>query len=195
MAKESIPASILTPTLDAGAVRMWTRVKWLSEADIYDRLTRLYNARHLAIAFHMEHSRAKRFARPLSVVLIDIDDLEGINRRLDRTGGTRALIEIADIVRTRPRDYDLVFRLDDDDFLILLPETDRAGATRVAGDLVAAVAGTAIAGQTPGAITVTGGFAQVRADDKTEGLRSVLERAQAGQAQARADGGNKTFEF
>ena len=44
-------------------------------------------------------------------------------------------------------------------------------------------------------ITVTGGFAQVRADDKTEGLRSVLERAQAGQAQARADGGNKIFEF
>ena len=50
MARDRVPESILTPTLDVGAVRVWTRVKWLSEADIYDRLTRLYNARHLAIA-------------------------------------------------------------------------------------------------------------------------------------------------
>ena len=195
MASARIPKSILASTLDAGSARVWSRVKWLSEADIYDRLTRLYNARHLAIAFHMELSRARRFSRALSVVVIDIDEFTAINRRLGRAGGTRTLIDIAEIVRGRPRDYDLLFRLDNDDFLILLPETAGAGASRVAEDLIDAVAASTIAGEPVGAITASGGYAQVRVEDQGEGLRSVLERAHAGQARAADEGGNRVFEF
>lgn len=195
MARESGPASLFASTLSAEPVNMWGRIKALNEEDVYDRLTGLYNPRHLAITFHMELSRARRFARTLSVALFDIDRLKSINTAQGRERGNRVLAEVGRMIGERPREYDLAFRLNEDAFLLVLPETARDGARRVTEDLVAAIGDQSFGGLPAGTVTVSGGCGEVRVADKTEGLHPLLERAQVGQVQALSEGGNRVFEF
>lgn len=195
MANPKVPASILAASLDTAHVEVWNRVKALSEREIYDPLTRLYNARHLAITFHMEHSRARRFGRQLSVILLDIDQLGDIRDTAGDDVAKRVFVDVARFVAERPRDYDLVFRLDKDGFLILLPETGSDGVRHVAEDLVESVVAESFAGLEPGVVTISAGYTEVRTDDKMEGLDPVMERVHGARTQAHTTGGNAAVEF
>lgn len=195
MARETMPGSLFASTLSAEPVQIWSRIKALKDEDIYDRLTGLYNVRHLAIAFHMELSRARRFDRKLSLALFDIDRLKSINNAHGRDKGDQVLADVGTIIAQRPREYDLAFRLTADEFLLVLPETGKDGCHALVEGIVAAVANESMAGLPIGTVTISGGYGEVHAADKSEGLQTAMERAHIGQVRTVSKGGNRVYQF
>lgn len=103
------------------------------EQSIRDGLTGAYNHRYFQEALQKEIGRAERRARPLSVLMLDIDDFKGINDRYGHPVGDailqRIVVEIASEVRA---DMDLVARYGGEEFAVILPETPTSEAAEVA---------------------------------------------------------------
>jgi len=104
----------------------------LVEASRIEPKTGLFNVRHLTGALEQELRRAERFGRPLSLLMIDVDHLRRINNSLGHVAGDQALRLVSMSLRSLTRDYDVAARFGGDEFCVLLPETDAAGALRVA---------------------------------------------------------------
>jgi len=97
-----------------------------------DALTGLPDSRAFQVRFGEEIARAQRHRVPVSVIVLDLDRIAGLNERYGRAAGDGALAETALVLKLVLRETDLVARLDGDAFGILLPETDRASALRCA---------------------------------------------------------------
>jgi diguanylate cyclase (GGDEF)-like protein len=104
----------------------------LVEATRIEPKTGLYNVRHLKAAVAQELGRAARFDRPVALLMIDVDHLRDINTARGHLAGDRALASVASALRDSTREYDVAARFGGDEFCVLLPETDMAGAMTVA---------------------------------------------------------------
>jgi diguanylate cyclase (GGDEF)-like protein len=87
-----------------------------------DQLTGLYNRRSGEQRLAQEMSRAVRHNRPLTLLLIDLDDLKAINDRLGHGAGDLLLKGFAERLQKAIRGSDLAVRLGGDEFMVLLPE-------------------------------------------------------------------------
>jgi len=87
-----------------------------------DQLTGLYNRRSGEQRLAEEISRAVRHARPLTVLLIDIDGLKQINDRLGHAAGDLMLKTFSERLQRAIRGSDLAVRLGGDEFMVVLPE-------------------------------------------------------------------------
>jgi diguanylate cyclase (GGDEF)-like protein/putative nucleotidyltransferase with HDIG domain len=105
-----------------------------------DSKTGLYNARHFANVLQSELNRARRFGRPLSLVMADLDLLRDINNTYGHLAGDEVLRGIAAIFRQELRHYDVPSRFGGEEFSILLPETDPEEAMAIAERVRRAVA-------------------------------------------------------
>jgi diguanylate cyclase (GGDEF)-like protein len=99
---------------------------------ITDDLTGLVNRRRFIEALEAEIERARQFGSPLAIVLSDLDNFKQVNDEFGHHGGDVVLRAFADLIRSHVRDVDVSGRIGGEEFAILLPETDRAGAARVA---------------------------------------------------------------
>jgi diguanylate cyclase (GGDEF)-like protein len=100
---------------------------------ITDDLTGLYNFRHLQEELVKEVERSGRTERPLSLVFYDVDNLKEINDRWGHQAGSRILRSMGGLLPSVVRkNMDSAFRWGGDEFVIMLPETDRDGAFLVA---------------------------------------------------------------
>jgi diguanylate cyclase (GGDEF)-like protein/excisionase family DNA binding protein len=97
-----------------------------------DPLTGLFNARHLNERLAEEVLRANRLGLPLSLLLIDIDHFKQFNDRYGHLAGDRALQEFARCLKRAVRRIDLTYRYGGDEFVVLLPQTPRQEAAKVA---------------------------------------------------------------
>jgi diguanylate cyclase len=104
----------------------------LIEATRVEPKTGLYNMRHFRAVLSQELERAKRFARPLAVLVVDVDHLRAVNTAHGHLAGDRALKNVAEALGRATREYDIAARFGGDEFCVLLPETDLAGAVIVA---------------------------------------------------------------
>jgi len=95
-----------------------------------DRLTGLENRSGWDHLLATEENRRARHPEPVSVVSADLDGLKQINDRDGHEAGDRAIAAAAELLRTTARSVDRVARVGGDEFLVLLPETDAAGAAR-----------------------------------------------------------------
>lgn len=99
---------------------------------ITDALTGLYNARHFYTQLGIEIKRAMRYERPLSLLLLDLDDFKKLNDTHGHLEGDRALALAADIIRHSFRDLDSAYRYGGEEFTVLLPETATSVAVMLA---------------------------------------------------------------
>ncbi len=76
----------------------------------------------------MEIDRASRYKRPLTIAYLDLDRLKTINQKLGRSEGDNVLRTVVGTCKKYLRTTDLVARLGDDEFVLLLPETPQEGA-------------------------------------------------------------------
>jgi diguanylate cyclase (GGDEF)-like protein len=97
-----------------------------------DELTGLIPRRVFRVALAVEFERSKRDQKPLSLVLLDLDDFEEIDGSLGHLAGHSALRSLAGVVRGALRADGLAARTGRDEFALLLPDTDLAGAAEVA---------------------------------------------------------------
>src|SRR6266498_3211715 len=105
-----------------------------------DPKTGLFNARHFAAALSEEIGRARRFERPMSLIMADLDLLRDINNSYGHLAGDAVLKGIADVFRAQLRHYDVPARFGGEEFSILLPETPPDQAMEIAERIRRAVA-------------------------------------------------------
>jgi two-component system cell cycle response regulator len=100
---------------------------------ITDTLTKTYNRAYLNDRFPNEIKKARRYRRPLSLVLCDIDHFKNVNDTYGHQIGDEVLKEFAlNLMKSIRSDVDWVARYGGEEFLIILPETDFDGASRLA---------------------------------------------------------------
>lgn len=99
---------------------------------ITDDLTGLVNRRRFIEALDAEIERARRFDSALAIVLADLDNFKQVNDEFGHHGGDVVLRAFADLIRSHVRDVDVSGRIGGEEFAIILPDTDRAGAALVA---------------------------------------------------------------
>jgi diguanylate cyclase (GGDEF)-like protein len=104
----------------------------LHQLALQDGLTEIANKRRFDDELGREFSRARRYLRQLSLVLFDVDDLKVINDAHGHLTGDFVLQAIARIVRGHMRREEILARIGGDEFGILIPEVDAAGAKVVA---------------------------------------------------------------
>ena len=104
-----------------------------------DGLTGLYNRRYFMDQIEREFIRAQRNKAPLSLIMVDLDELKGINDRFGHHAGDGFLKEVARIVKVNTRGSDVAARWGGDEFMLLAPGTDRKGASKIAERIRAAV--------------------------------------------------------
>jgi two-component system, cell cycle response regulator len=104
-----------------------------------DALTALANRRALSEQLDREIALARR-GREFSVLLIDLDDFGGVNATYGSEVGDALLYAVARRIAARVRVSDVIGRLRDDEFLVVTPATDAAGACVLAEDLRALIA-------------------------------------------------------
>ena len=112
----------------------------LTEQASRDPLTNLYNRRYFDVAVQREMARCEREAKPLSLILMDLDHFKMFNDHYGHAAGDTCLRVVArSIQASAKRATDLAARYGGEEFLLLLPDTDLQGAMRMAEDLRAAV--------------------------------------------------------
>jgi diguanylate cyclase (GGDEF)-like protein len=104
----------------------------LKEEARTDPKTELANMKHWNQLAQAEVERARRFGRPLSVVLADFDLLRDVNNRYGHLMGDQMIRRVADAIRTSLREYDVPARFGGDEFVVLMPETTLPEAMSVA---------------------------------------------------------------
>lgn len=97
-----------------------------------DDLTGLYNRRHIFVELEREFERATRYKRPLSGMMIDIDDFKKINDKYGHLTGDRVIRTFARLLEDSIRTIDILGRYGGDEFLLILPETPLNDALIVA---------------------------------------------------------------
>jgi len=97
-----------------------------------DRLTGIASERAFRTMLQSELRRARRYEQKVAVVVLDLDEFAAANARAGELVGDRLLREAALLLSNNVRDIDLAARLGEDEFALLLPETDRNGGLLVA---------------------------------------------------------------
>jgi len=150
----------------------------LERLAVTDDLTQVFNFRYLKAAMRREVKRATRFRQPLSILMVDVDNLKSYNDRNGHLRGSFLLREIAQLFAAQVRSWDLVAKYGGDEFTVILPQTDRFGAATVGERLRSAVAEHQFPLAEPGSITVSMGIANYPDDaDSVPGLIEAADRA------------------
>ncbi|MEO7940375.1 MAG: EAL domain-containing protein, partial [Burkholderiaceae bacterium] len=104
----------------------------------YDALTGLPNRTLLAARSQQVISQAKRRRQSVALMFLDLDNFKAVNDSLGHRVGDTVLVALARRLKAVLRDQDTIARLGGDEFVLLLPDTDAAGATRLASKLIEA---------------------------------------------------------
>jgi diguanylate cyclase (GGDEF)-like protein/PAS domain S-box-containing protein len=160
--------------------------KGLKEIVMTDRLTQAHNRLKYDGIIAGEMERAKRFNRPLSMVMLDIDYFKKVNDTFGHSIGDYVLKALADIVRKHMRKVNHFIRWGGEEFMIIAVETDLKGAAVLSERIRKAIVGYRF--DKVGKITASFGVTQFK-DDDTAG--TFMRRADDALYQSKENGRNR----
>jgi diguanylate cyclase (GGDEF)-like protein len=166
------------------------QVELMEKQAVTDELTGLYNRRAFADMGGKEVGRARRYQRPLALIMFDIDHFKKVNDAYGHLVGDHVLRILTQLVTRTTRSTDFVCRYGGEEFIVLMPEASREEALAMADRLreeisrmtVVTAAGTL-------SLTVSLGVAALLADED-DNLESLIARADRAMYQAKAAGRN-----
>jgi len=155
-----------------------------------DTLTGIANRRHFMERFAMELERVRRYGNPATLLMLDLDHFKRINDQYGHATGDRVLRHFTDQARQLLRKVDVCGRLGGEEFGILLPDTELAGASEFAERLRRQVAETPCEGPgEPIAYTVSIGLTDC--DHGAIDADQILAKADRALYRAKASGRNR----
>jgi len=162
----------------------------------FDSLTGLLTSRYFTIAVEQEVLRATRTNRPFAIIQVDLDGMKATNDRFGLEAGDQLIREAADAIRGAVRATDVVARNSGgaDEFFVMLPETDVAGADVVAENIRANIANVALS-RNAGAVRSTASIGVASFPDDGRNWTDLKNRANFAERQAKVRGGNQVVRF
>jgi diguanylate cyclase (GGDEF)-like protein len=160
----------------------------------HDSLTGLLDRRRFRSELDQYVSFSARYGGQGAVMIIDIDGLKEVNDTLGHHAGDNLIRRIAGIMRERVRATDIVARLSGDEFAVLMPQTDTAGALQLGEDLRAEIAEQAAPGPDASNVTVSVGITMFGGKQDV-GSEAVLMAADQAMYRAKEEGKNQIALF
>lgn len=167
--------------------RLYQRTR---EMSLTDALTGLGNQRYLWEQLDKELARSDRNGQPVTLVMMDSDSLKTINDLYGHPAGDLHIIQIANVLRETARQSDTIARYAGDEFMVILPETDREGGLAMAERIRAGVEAAALdVGGASVRATVSVGVACYPEDARDSG--SLVIAADSALYRAKRNGKNR----
>jgi diguanylate cyclase (GGDEF)-like protein len=167
----------------------------LEQLSMLDPLTGIPNRRRFDAAFDEAWRRDLRRQQSIALLIIDLDFFKGVNDLHGHTYGDECLVSVARVLRQQAgRPDDLLARYGGDEFVLLLPDTDTGGASKVAARMhhaISLLAAPNSASPFDGLLTVTIGIGVGEADKSTDPA-ALIEIADQALYQAKQTGRNTT---
>ena len=142
-----------------------------------DALTGLHNLRYLQRQLGVLLESHKRYKRPFTVLLMDVDGLKRVNDAHGHQAGDRLLMQVAMSLQRSVRSMDTAARLGGDEFCVLAPEQDAKSGTALAERLAAAIGEEVVTPDDPPASVSIGVAACPDHGDDAEILIDAADRA------------------
>lgn len=114
-----------TDELETLNIKLQEQLDYTNYIANHDKLTSLYNRYKFDESLEKEIQRANRYAHPLSFIITDLDYFKDINDNYGHQTGDKVLIELANILLKNIRDIDILARWGGEEFVMILPDTDK----------------------------------------------------------------------
>lgn len=160
--------------------------EYLKDLTVTDALTGINNRRAFEHSLNELMTRAHRYQQSFSMLIFDIDDFKKLNDNYGHDMGDRVLQEIVDRIMNAVRDVDILCRWGGEEFTILMPETQKKGALKMAERCRRAVADELF--DEVGALSISLGVTSYLPEDNA---RKLFKRADDALYQAKAAGKNQ----
>jgi len=163
------------------------------ELAIIDPLTGLHNRRYMEGHLRTLVSQAVEFARPLSVLIADIDHFKAVNDTWGHDIGDKVLQQFAMRFKSNIRGVDLACRLGGEEFLCIMPDTDMPGALHVGERLRDCIAGQPFEAATRGSLQVTASVGLATLENRLDTPETLFKRADEALYAAKREGRNRVM--
>lgn len=160
----------------------------LKELSITDKLTGLFNRVKIDETLKSNMDMYERYANYFSVILLDIDNFKNINDKFGHPIGDEVLKDFAKILQENIRTTDIVGRWGGEEFIIISPETDSAGACKLANILKEKINTHEF--EKVGKVTSSFGVTQI---DEGDSIKDLINRVDWALYSAKAEGKNRVI--
>ncbi len=174
----------------AAAVENARLINKIQSMAITDDLTGLFNRRKFYELAMAEFERSRRYSRPLSVIMLDIDHFKKVNDTYGHSIGDQVLQGLAHLAKSSLRTVDILARYGGEEFVIMLPETSLDEAVRTAERLRTNTADATLPTRV-GNMSVTISLGVVALDDNCRNLEELLDRSDQACYASKRTGRNK----
>lgn len=158
----------------------------LENLAIRDSLTHVYNRYKINTEIELEIARAKRNSIPFSILMFDIDDFKKVNDTYGHYVGDKVLIDLTKLIEANIREVDTFGRWGGEEFMLILDNTTRNKAFRVAEKIRQSIEGVLFAGNHN--ITVSIGVSQYKTSEQKS---TFFQRVDSALYKAKNDGKNR----
>lgn len=174
------------------AERLRLNVQTTIEMAVTDALTGLHNRRYMEthLSQLVEHSVNR--GKPLSLLSIDVDFFKSVNDTYGHEVGDKVLQEIAHRLRECVRNVDMACRVGGEEFIVILPSTDKVIANKIAERIRKSVSGTGLdVGLPEGSLKVSVSVGVTTLDGPQDKVDEILRRADQALYKAKREGRNR----
>lgn len=180
----SIFSNTIAVTLDK--IHMYQKIQQMA---ITDELTGAYNRHGIMEIGKREFDRARRYGRPLSLIILDIDHFKRVNDTFGHAMGDEVLKRISRRMKEMVREMDVIGRYGGEEFLALLPDCSLAEAERVAERMRLGLSAKPIQTE-QGFTTLTVSIGVAMMDWGTQDLNTMISNADRAMYEAKNAGRN-----
>ncbi len=156
-----------------------------------DSLTGLYNRRYFWNVGEIEFAAARKKEGLLAVMMLDIDDFKAVNDTFGHDAGDMVIRHLASLIRDNTRGRDISGRYGGEEFIVILPDTDAAGAVYVAEKIRGAAEASRPCFEQSGSISFTVSTGVASIDEGMQAFEELTRRADEMLYRAKRSGKNR----